>query len=216
MSPTDEAPPRGLPDHLPAGERLLWQGAPAWRALAIRAFHVRKIAIYCGLLMSWSLVGDLYDGRGVGAALATVLWLTPLALVAVALPTGLAWLYARTTVYSITDRRLVLRIGVALPISVNLPYSRIMAADLRRYRDGTGDLALRLAAGDRIAYLALWPHARPWRVGRPEPMLRCLPNPAVVVELLARAMAAQPASPAATVASHGEPVAERPLVGVAA
>ena len=40
-----EAAP-GLPEPLPAGERILWQGAPDWRALAVHVFHVRKLAAY--------------------------------------------------------------------------------------------------------------------------------------------------------------------------
>ena len=35
----------GLPADLPEGERLLWQGSPAWMSLAVRAFHIRKVAI---------------------------------------------------------------------------------------------------------------------------------------------------------------------------
>ncbi len=31
------------PQALPAGERMLWQGAPSWRALARRSLHVRKV-----------------------------------------------------------------------------------------------------------------------------------------------------------------------------
>ena len=41
----------GLPEPLPAGERMIWQGKPDWRALALRAFHVRKVAIYFGVLL---------------------------------------------------------------------------------------------------------------------------------------------------------------------
>ena len=44
-------PVRGLPAMLPPGERLLWQGNPAWRSLAIRAYHVRKVALYFAVLV---------------------------------------------------------------------------------------------------------------------------------------------------------------------
>ena len=40
-----EAAP-GLPEPLPSGERLLWQGRPDWVVQAIEDFHVRKLAIY--------------------------------------------------------------------------------------------------------------------------------------------------------------------------
>ncbi len=46
---------------------------------------------------------------------------------------------------------------------------------------------MQLAEGDSIAYLHLWPHARPWRAARPEPMLRCVPQAAQVAQLLSQA-----------------------------
>ena len=53
--------------------------------------------------------------------------------------------------------------------------------------DETGDLPATLSKGYRLAFLVLWPHARPWRVARPEPMLRCVPQAEQVAELLTRA-----------------------------
>ena len=41
-----------------------------------------------------------------------------------------------------------------------------------------------------LGYLLLWPHARPWRFSRPQPMLRALPGVAQVAETLAAAVAA--------------------------
>ena len=70
-----------------------------------------------------------------------------------------------------------MQIGVALPMACNVPFKVV---DERRaapgIREGSGDLPLGLTGGDRIAYLALWPHVRPWRIARPEPMLRCIPD----------------------------------------
>ena len=43
-----------------------------------------------------------------------------------------------------------------------------------------------MAGNDRIAWLQLWPHARPWRLGKPQPMLRCVPQGAQVAKLLAQ------------------------------
>ena len=37
MSEFDTEPVPGLPEQLPEGERLRWQGAPKWAALAVRA-----------------------------------------------------------------------------------------------------------------------------------------------------------------------------------
>ena len=47
-----EAAP-GLPEKLPAGEHIIWQGAPEWRSLGVSAFGLRTIAMY--LLVMWLL-----------------------------------------------------------------------------------------------------------------------------------------------------------------
>ncbi|MCB1998648.1 MAG: PH domain-containing protein, partial [Rhodoferax sp.] len=94
------------------------------------------------------------------------------------------------TLYTLTDRRVVMRIGIVLTITFNLPLRRIVAADLRPGPCGTADIALRLEpGGPGIAWLTLWPHARPWRIGRAEPMLRCLPQGEQVAARLTRAWA---------------------------
>jgi hypothetical protein len=47
-----------------------------------------------------------------------------------------------------------------------------------------------LPASDHIGYLNLWPHARPWRMKHPEPMLRSVPDAAAVARLLVEAWSA--------------------------
>jgi hypothetical protein len=135
------------------------------------------------------VISDLADGVAIGDALVGGLWLLPLATLAIGLPTFFGWLYARTTLYTITNRRVVIRSGVAIPTAFNLPFKVIGAAAMRRYRDGTGDLPLALVGPDRIAYLHLWPNARPWRLARPEPMLRSVPDVARVAETVGEALA---------------------------
>lgn len=88
----------------------------------------------------------------------------------------------------------MMRIGIALPMTLNLPFSRIEGAALHVFADGSGDIPLRLGKGTRIAYLHLWPHARPWRVSEPQPMMRALANPSEVAALLAEAVAASRAA----------------------
>jgi hypothetical protein len=93
--------------------------------------------------------------------------------------------------YTITDRRVVMRIGVALPVTFNIPFSVISGAGLRDLGGGRGDIALRLLDGNRIAYLVLWPHVRPWRLNATEPMLRAIPDAQKVAMILSDALAAE-------------------------
>lgn len=186
------APPRGLPDHLPEGEHLLWQGAPEWRTLARQALHVRGIAVYFAILLSWYVASSVYDGTALQDAALSTARLALLAAVPVALLIGYAWLVSRATVYSVTSRRIVLRIGLTLPITINLPFSQIEAVSMKQHGGGIGDICLLPNASDQLAYLVLWPHARPWRVARAEPMLRSIADADHVGKLLADALADSP------------------------
>ena len=185
----DFEPVRGLPAHLPPGETLLWQGEPQFRAMALRVFHVRKVGLYFAVLALYRFAAALHDGTPLRDAGKTVLILAGLALAAAAILTGMAYLVCRTTVYSITSRRVVMRIGVALPITFNLPYTVLGAASVKLNRDGTGTIPLALTEGNRLSYLVLWPHVRPWRNAKAEPALRLIPDAAKVARLLAEAVA---------------------------
>ncbi|MFN7752216.1 MAG: photosynthetic complex putative assembly protein PuhB [Pseudomonadota bacterium] len=183
-------PQYGLPEELPGNERVLWQGSPDWRSLAVRAFHVRKVAIYFLLIVGLRVGLMVDDGAGAGEIAADLGRLLPLPLAALAMLAALAWLSARTTVYTITDRRVVMRIGIVLTLTFNLPLRLLHNADLHAAPDGTADIALQLPPGDRIAWLHLWPHARAWHVRHPQPMLRSVPDGRAVAAILGGAWSA--------------------------
>ncbi|MFN3867432.1 MAG: photosynthetic complex putative assembly protein PuhB [Hyphomicrobiaceae bacterium] len=195
MSDEFEAEPiRGIPAKLPEGERILWQGAPDTGKLARRAFHAGPVAIYFGVLMAWSVVSGLADG----AAAADIGWaiarLTVIAAAAVGVLVLLAWANHRTTVYTITSRRVVMRYGIALPMSVNLPFRYIASADLKSYSDGSGDLALSLEAERFLGFIHLWPHVRAWHLAKPQPTFRSIDDAAAVARILADAIQAEAAT----------------------
>lgn len=196
MSQDDFAfePVPGLPALPPEGETILWQGGPDWRGLAWRAFHLREVTCYFGALVAAQPVLALVQGTPLAATLLPMTWLTLAGSVAAGLLAGLAFLAARGTVYTITSRRLVLRFGIALPMTINLPFALVAQAGLKLRRGGSGDIPVGLVPGERISYIVLWPHARPWRLARPEPMLRELPEAERAAGILARALAAHAGS----------------------
>jgi len=187
----DEA---GLPEPLPEDEQVLWQGAPAWRSFAVSAFHVRKLLIYFAVL----LVLRVWMVANAGAALAEVglaaSWFVLLAATAIGILLLMAWLIERTTVYTITSKRLLMRIGVALPMTINLPFSKITRVDLRLHADdndagASGDIPVTLAESEKLSYVVMWPHAKPWTFGQTQAMLRAVPEARQVAEILASAIA---------------------------
>ena len=140
-----------LPHDIPAGERILWHGRPRWISLARRAYRADFVVAYFAALTVWNVYSAAAtpDGApprwwrrktlGIGAA--------ALALIAL-----LSYLSARTTLYVVTSRRLVMKVGIALPIFINIPFKQIVSASARVYGDGTGDIPVRLTfeRADRI------------------------------------------------------------------
>ncbi len=178
-----------LPADIPPGEQILWHGRPEWVSLTRRAFRADFIAAYFVAMTVWNAGSIGYDAGALAGAAAGAKTLAA-GIAAILLLSGLAWLSARTTLYVITTRRLVMKVGIALPIFFNLPYTQIASASMRTYTDGTGDIPVALGAGQRIAYLQLWPHARPFRINRTEPAMRSVRNAPVVAETLAKALLA--------------------------
>jgi hypothetical protein len=178
----------GLPETLPAGETLLWQGSPDPLQMARQALHLDGLLVYFGLLLAWRGASSWHDGASAWQTLSAMAGMLPLIGLALALLGTIAWLIARTTVYSLTDRRVVMRLGVVLSITFNLPFAQIGAVALRRRGATGGDIVLSLNGADRIAYLHLWPHVRPWQLKRTQPMLRALPDAQFVAQKLAQAL----------------------------
>jgi hypothetical protein len=178
---------KGVPHALPAGEHVLWQGAPHARAVARHVFHQRGVAIYFAVMLVMWVVGttDALTSSAFASGFALRMALVVLVLGVLEM---LARVVARTTVYAITDRRVVLRIGMVIPMSINIPFALLTSADVGQFRDGTGQLSLSLEKGHRIAYIALWPHCRVFRFNQPSPVLRGLLDPSAVGELLANAV----------------------------
>ncbi len=181
----------GLPARPPGDEKILWQGAPDWRIFARRVFHLPVIAAYFAILAGWRIATAIHDGGGLRDAVVGVGFIALLAGVTLGFFALLAWAIARSTVYTLTSRRIVMRFGVALPMTVNLPFAQIAGAALRPHPQGFGDIPLALIGERPLSYAVMWPHVRPWHVSSPEPMLRCIPDAKAVARLAAAAFAEQ-------------------------
>lgn len=186
-SPDASAEPiPGLPEALPEGERILWQGRPDTLALARDAFALRWVLGWFALLGLWRGAATLADAPAAEALRIAALYLATGALAALIL-VACAWVMARATLYTVTDRRVCLRIGAALRLYAQMPFGRVASADLALKRDGTGTIALTPEGRSPLSYLVLWPHCRPWHAGHPKPALRSIPDAQAVAGILAGA-----------------------------
>ncbi|MCY3995352.1 MAG: photosynthetic complex putative assembly protein PuhB [Rhodobacter sp.] len=186
-------PIEGLPDLPPDGERILWQGRPDWWALTKSALAFWWVAGYFALLALWrflSVVDHMPLPQAIGASVPLVV----LGMIVGALLLLTALIQARATVYTLTDRRVAMRIGAALTVTLNLPYTQIGSADLDLRNDGTGTIALSTVGDARLSYLMLWPHVRPWHI-HAKPSLRCIPEARRVADMIAEAATARITTP---------------------
>lgn len=162
-------------------EKVLWKGRPQLGLLARTAFHAHKAGLYMAALAGIALVLDKPDAAIVAAVLGTAV-------------TGLlyllAWASARSTLYILTDTRLIMRIGVAIETRVNMPLKQVTAAHLALHgKEGDGDIAFELAGERLLGTLLLWPHVRPWHYAMPQPMLRAVPDAAALAQTIAEVRA---------------------------
>ena len=167
-------PQFGLPERLPADEFIVWQGSPDIGALAASAFHVKKLVIYFILLIVACAWPALEAGAGAMAVLQAIKWIAPLSLLGLASVWLMAFMTSRATVYTLTNKRVVMRLGIVLTVTFNLPLKQIASSDVRLLEAGFGDITLALQGSDRIAWVHLWPSVRPWRISKPEPTLRAI------------------------------------------
>ena len=128
----------GLPERPPAGEEVLWQGRPDTWALAREAFGLRWVMGYFAFVVAWR-AADGWLAAGLGGALALALPYVGLAGLGALVIWWLARAQARATVYTITTNRVVMRVGAALSVTYNLPFSRLQGAGLDR--DSSAGLA---------------------------------------------------------------------------
>lgn len=190
-------PVRGLPEKLPKDEHILWQGSPDPWALAKEALAVKWVAAYFAVLVVWR-VGASSTVETFGVALTHAIPFVVIGTLACAILYGIAWMQSRATVYTLTNKRVAMRIGAALTMTLNLPYTWIGNANLDLRKGGTGTIAMELIGETRLSYMMTWPHVRPWKMARTQPALRCIPEAEKVAAILAEAAEARVSEPKVT------------------
>ena len=199
-------PVRGLPERPPAGETILWQGRPDTWALAREALSLNWILGYFAVLVLWR-VGVSSADYPFAEALAHGIPFVVIGAVTAGLILLIAWVQAKATVYTVTSARVAMRVGAALTVTLNLPYSRIEAADLDLRKSGTGTIAFRTAGETRLSYLVLWPHVRPWHARHTQPALRCIPEAEKVARMISEAVETRMSQPRVASRAPSVPVA---------
>lgn len=190
--------PDGEVSPLPAGERVLWTGAPDQRSLARYFLRERWVLAFVALSGSLGAADALRHADDAMARLVGVTTLTLiLATIAIVSIRLFAWQLSKTSQYVITDKRVFFNIGIVLRADANIPYSSVEDVDLQRRSDGSADLMVTLTGTQEIPWLLLFPHMT-WRgTHRGRPTFRALRDPQRAADAVVSALQAyqQPAAP---------------------
>lgn len=179
-------PVPGLPEALPKGEHILWQGKPDSLRLARDAWKLNWVLGYFAFLAFWRVGVSSASVPFTEALLHGVPFVIAGALAGLILY-GMATVQARSTIYTLTNKRAAMRIGAALTLTLNLPYVQIRNAGVVTTKNGTGTIAFELMDNTRISYMMTWPHARPWHFRQVQPAFRSIPGAARVAAIFAEA-----------------------------
>ena len=183
-------PINGLPELPPRGEVILWQGRPNWFQLTVDSLNLWWVIAYFAVLTAWRFI-TVIDVFSFERAIIMTLPFVIMTLIVVLLLMLVGFIQARATVYTITNRRVAMRIGAALTVTLNIPYTQIENAAVSVGKAGFGNIALETKGASKFSYLVLWPHIRSWKISKPEPTLRAIPDVQSVAQILAKAAKAR-------------------------
>jgi hypothetical protein len=142
------------------------------------------------VLTAWRFI-TVIDVLSFERAIIMTLPFVIMTLIVVLLLMLVGFIQARATVYTITNRRVAMRIGAALTVTLNIPYTQIENAAVSVGKAGFGNIALETKGASKFSYLVLWPHIRSWKISKPEPTLRAIPDVQSVAQILAKAAKAR-------------------------
>ena len=183
-------PINGLPELPPRGEVILWQGRPNWFRLTVESLNLWWVVAYFAVLTAGRFI-TVIDVLSFERAIIMTLPFVIMTLIVVSLLMLVGFIQARATVYTITNRRVAMRIGAALTVTLNIPYTQVENAAVSVGKAGSGNIALQTKGDSKFSYLVLWPHIRSWKISKPEPTLRAIPDVQSVAQILAKAAKAR-------------------------
>ena len=169
---------------LPPGETLLWSGQPKPSGFARRVFHLKALGAYFAIIVGFTTIGTLASDAETYMLLGTFVWQLSLGGIVLTILSLLGHFYAKSTIYALTNKRFVIRSGLALPSVIAIPISKLQSAGIRTHSDKTGDIVLLPEKGLKVYWLLLWPSVRTFEWSRVQPLLRSVEKPEVVAGML--------------------------------
>ena len=165
--------PNNILDAIPNGESILWKGRPSLWGFSWNLFGLKWITLYLGILSIVS-VARFFASDFYTAFYVDFLPFFLSGIFASIILIGLAATQTYSTVYIITENRVIIKTGAALSFLISMPFKKIKEVNLQKRGASIGTISFELLSEKRVPYISCWPSVRPWKFKRTQPAFSCI------------------------------------------
>jgi len=165
--------PKNILDAIPNGESILWKGRPSLWGFSWNLFGLKWITLYLSMLSIVS-VARFFASDFYTAFYVDFLPFFLSGIFASIILIGLAATQTYSTVYIITENRVIIKTGAALSFLISMPFKKIKEVNLQKRGASIGTISFELLSEKRVPYISCWPSVRPWRFKRTQPAFSCI------------------------------------------
>ena len=165
--------PKNILDAIPNGESILWKGRPSLWGFSWNLFGLKWITLYLSMLSIVS-VARFFASDFYTAFYVDFLPFFLSGIFASIILIGLSATQTYSTVYIITENRVIIKTGAALSFLISMPFKKIKEVNLQKRGASIGTISFELLSEKRVPYISCWPSVRPWKFKRTQPAFSCI------------------------------------------
>ena len=167
--------PEEVGKSVPEGEKVCWVGKPNWVSFGFHVFGIKYLVIYF-IISAFYSVSQIELDFSLNAFIGEYISFVVSGVIASLILFLLSYVSARHTCYVITEKRLVIRTGVALVFLLNVPFKNVISIDKQSLYYGVGNLSFKTQSKKRIPYFSCWPSVRSGSFLETIPTFRSIAN----------------------------------------
>jgi len=180
---------KNILDAIPEGESILWKGKPSFWGFSWYFFGLKLLAFYL-IILSVVFAARLTVTDFFTAFVVDFLPFLLSGILTSCILMALAKIQSQSSVYIITENRVIIKSGAALSFLISMPFKKIKAVNLQKRKGSLGTISFELNSGKRVPYISCWPSVRPWRFKKTEPAFSCIENVDEVATILRKSVMA--------------------------
>ena len=181
---------KNILDAIPEGESILWKGKPSFWGFSWYFFGLKLLAFYL-IILSVVFAARLTVTDFFTAFVVDFLPFLLSGILTSFILMALAKIQSQSSVYIITENRVIIKSGAALSFLISMPFKKIKAVNLQKRKGSLGTISFELNSGKRVPYISCWPSVRPWRFKKTEPAFSCIENVDEVATILRKSVMAR-------------------------